>query len=73
MLILHRRPGEDIEIELEDGRMITVRLLGIDRGQARYGIDAPRSIKVDRAEIAARKRRERLGDAIGNVACEAVA
>lgn len=55
MLVLTRRPGEVIDITLEDGRRIEVRTLGVNGNQVRYGIDAPRSITVDRHEITRRK------------------
>jgi carbon storage regulator CsrA len=65
MLVVMRHTGEEIVITLEDGREITVVLLGLDRGRARLGIDAARSIEVDRREIWARKHPDRVN---GNVA-----
>jgi carbon storage regulator len=59
MLILTRRTGERIDITLEDQRRITITQLGVTGNQVRYGIDAPKSIVVDRGEITARKSRER--------------
>ena len=55
MLILTRRTGEQIDITLEDGRRITITQLGVKGNQVRYGIDAPRTITVDRSEVTARK------------------
>jgi carbon storage regulator len=57
-LIITRRTGEKIDITLEDGRQIHIVQLGVSGNQVRYGIDAPRSITVDREEITERKRRE---------------
>jgi carbon storage regulator len=49
-----RRAGESIYI----GGNIVVTLVSVDRNRARIGIEAPRSIVVDRAEVAERKRSE---------------
>lgn len=54
MLILMRRVGESIHI----GGNIVVTLLGLDRNRARIGIEAPRSVPVDREEIAQKKAQE---------------
>ncbi len=62
MLILMRRAGEEIKVTLEDGRVITITLISMDRNRARIGIDADRSITVDRAEIYERKNREADGN-----------
>jgi len=53
MLILTRRPAETIYI----GEEVTVTVLGVVGNQVRFGIDAPRSIVIDRAEIHERKKR----------------
>jgi carbon storage regulator CsrA len=70
MLILTRRTGEEIDITLEDGRRITIALLGVMGNQCRYGISAPKTVLIDRSEITARKAREvQPGEeANGNVA-----
>lgn len=52
MLILTRRRGESIRI----GQDITVTVLGTQGNQVHIGIDAPRHIIVDRAELSERKR-----------------
>ena len=54
MLILTRRPVEAINI----GDEIVLTVLGVTGGQVRFGIDAPRSIPIDRAEVFERKRRK---------------
>jgi carbon storage regulator CsrA len=64
-LLLTRRTGEEIEVTLEDGRKIIFAIFGVRRGQVRIGINAAKTITVDRMEIADRKRRER-GDVDGN-------
>lgn len=53
MLILTRRPAETIYI----GEQVTVTVLGVVGNQVRFGIEAPRSITIDRAEIHERKKR----------------
>lgn len=56
MLILTRRPGEAIYI----GDEVTVTVLGVVGNQVRFGIEAPRHIVIDRAEIHEKKMREKL-------------
>lgn len=51
MLILTRKVGETICI----GDNITVTVLGVQLGQVRIGITAPKQVAVDREEIAIRK------------------
>jgi carbon storage regulator len=53
MLILTRRPIESICI----GDDVTVTVLGVVGNQVRFGIEAPREITIDRAEIHERKKR----------------
>jgi carbon storage regulator len=62
MLILTRRPVETIYI----GDEVTVTVLGVVGNQVRFGIEAPRHIVIDRAEIHERKKRAAL--ATGNEA-----
>ena len=64
MLILTRRPAETIYI----GEQVTVTVLGVVGNQVRFGIEAPRSITIDRAEIYERKKRAAQGNVNGNVA-----
>lgn len=50
MLILSRKIGQDIVINL-NGEIVTIKLLGIDsRSTARLGLEADRSVKIDRGE-----------------------
>jgi carbon storage regulator len=53
MLILTRRPVETIYI----GDEVTITVLGVVGNQVRFGIEAPRHITIDRAEIHERKKR----------------
>lgn len=62
MLILTRRPVEAINI----GEEIVLTVLGVTGGQVRFGIDAPRSIPIDRAEVFERKRLKMAAEAHGN-------
>ena len=47
MLVLSRRPGESVVI----GDDVTVTVLEVRGDVVRIGIDAPRSVKVHRAEL----------------------
>jgi carbon storage regulator len=52
MLVLSRRPGEEIII---NGN-IRVTVVSVKGDRVRVGIDAPTDVPVDRAEIHARRR-----------------
>lgn len=54
MLIVSRRPGEDLCI----GDDVVVAVLGIRAGQVRIGVQAPKHVAVDRREIRERKLKE---------------
>lgn len=58
MLILTRRPVETIYI----GDDVTVTVLGVVGSQVRFGIEAPRHVVIDRAEIHERKKRAALAN-----------
>jgi carbon storage regulator len=47
MLVLSRKPGEQIQI---DGH-ITVTVLGVEGKRIRLGIDAPREVPIVRTEL----------------------
>ncbi len=51
MLVLTRKPGEEIVINDE----ITLTVVTIEGGRVRLGIKAPREMSVDRGEIHKRK------------------
>lgn len=55
MLILTRRPGEQLRI----GEDITVLVVGVMGGHVRLGTQAPRDVSVHREEIYRRIQRER--------------
>jgi carbon storage regulator len=52
MLILSRRIDESLKI----GDDVTVTVLGVRGGQVRLGIQAPRSVPVDRKEVRDQKK-----------------
>lgn len=51
MLILMRKAGEVIIATLPDGTQIQITVVSIDRNRCRIGIQAPKSVRVDREEI----------------------
>lgn len=58
MLILSRKPGEEIVCRLGDGTEIVIRLCDIDLWKNRYGINkarigvqAPRNVTIMRREL----------------------
>jgi carbon storage regulator len=51
MLVLTRRPGEEIVI----GDTIRIMVTGVRGDRVRLGITAPESIRVDRAEVDERR------------------
>lgn len=53
MLVLSRNVGETIQI----GDEVEVQVLGINRGQIRIGISAPREIQIVRSELIGIPRR----------------
>ena len=51
MLVLTRREGETLIIELPTGETIEVTVLGIKGNQVRIGTDAPDDIAIVREEL----------------------
>ena len=51
MLVLSRKPGQKILIDLNDGRLITVTVVRIGPNSVRIGIDAPGDMKIIREEL----------------------
>lgn len=51
MLILTRRPGETLIIELPNGKQIDVTVLEVKGNQVRLGTDAPDDIAIVREEL----------------------
>ena len=67
MLILTRRVGEKLIVDLGDDQTITFTVLGVKGNQVRVGIDAPRSVPVHREEIYHRiKQSERTMRKVAN-------
>ena len=66
MLILTRRVGEKLIVDLGDDQTITFTVLGVKGNQVRVGIDAPKSVPVHREEIY--NRIKNGGRAFGKVA-----
>jgi carbon storage regulator len=61
MLILTRKPGESIRI----GDTISIKIIELDNRHVKLGIDAPRSISVNREEIYDRIQKENQAAASG--------
>lgn len=59
MLVLSRRPREELVIHTDTGFKVTVVVLGIIGNQVRFGIDAPKEVHIDRREVWDRKQLEK--------------
>jgi carbon storage regulator len=59
MLMLTRRPGEDLIIYTDEGLMITIGVHSLHGGQVKLGIQAPQHVHVDRKEIYTRKQADK--------------
>ena len=59
MLILSRRQGESVVMTLANGDLIEVTVLAMHSNQVRIGVDAPKTVTVDRQEIYLKKQSER--------------
>jgi len=62
VLILSRKENEGIVI----GDGITVRVMGIEDGRVRLGIEAPREVSIHREEIFAEIKKENMEAAKAN-------
>jgi carbon storage regulator len=51
MLVLTRRIGETLTIEVPDGQEIRVTVTGLNGNQVRLGTEAPWEIRVSREDI----------------------
>lgn len=56
MLMLKRKLDERIVITLPDKRRITILVAEVERGAVRFGIDAPKDVRVDREEVDERRQ-----------------
>jgi carbon storage regulator len=71
MLILSRKNEEEIRL----GENITIKILGIQHGQVKIGIEAPRDVRVVRGELYAEIQQANLEASHGDrsVAAKAAA
>lgn len=51
MLILMRKPGEKVVLELPDGTLITVLVSKVQGRQVHLGFDAPAHVNIAREEV----------------------
>ena len=51
MLVITRRPGESLIIELPTGEQIEITVLSNTSNQVRIGTDAPADMKIVREEL----------------------
>lgn len=51
MLVLSRKVGESILLELPDGRVITIMVTRLGTSTVRIGIDSDRAINIIRKEL----------------------
>ena len=58
MLVVTRRPGEAIVIELPTGELIEVTVLSVKGNQVKLGTDAPKHLPVAREELLRQLRDE---------------
>jgi len=69
MLVLTRRPGESIII----GNGIKLTVVNVGPGRVKIGIEAPPSVRVDRAEVHSRIQQEQATDVLAAVSANALA
>jgi len=55
MLVVTRRPGESVIIELPTGELIEVTVLSVASNQVKLGTDAPPEVLVLREELLERE------------------
>jgi carbon storage regulator len=63
MLVLTRRPGEQIVI----GNNIRVTVVSVGPGRVKIGIEAPENVRIDRSEIHERIQQEQASDVLAAV------
>ena len=57
MLVLARQVGQQIIMEHE-GVMIVVEVVSMRHGEVKIGVEAPKSVSVDRREIWLKRKRD---------------
>ena len=57
MLVLARQVGQQIIMEHE-GVMIVVEVVSLRSGEVKIGVEAPKSVSVDRREIWLKRKRD---------------
>ena len=62
MLILTRKPQQQIVIESPDGTITRVLVMGVTGNQVKIGVKASPETKVDREEIAKAKKESNHGE-----------
>jgi carbon storage regulator len=58
MLVLSRKEGESIHV----GEDIVITVVQLQEGRVRIGIEAPRAVCIDRAEVRERRNSKELGE-----------
>lgn len=51
MLVIGRKPGQEVVIQTPDGHEIIVRVAMAEKGKVRLGITADRIVKIVRREL----------------------
>lgn len=52
MLVLMRKSGQALQFTTSTGEVVNVKINNVGHGRVSVGIDAPRSVKVLRGELA---------------------
>lgn len=59
MLVLSRKLGERIILDVPDQKPIVVTVVEIDRGKIKIGFDADRTVIISREELLPRRPKEK--------------
>ena len=51
MLVLSRRQGQSLRVDVGDGKEIVITVVRIQPGAVRIGIEAPKEMNVARSEL----------------------
>lgn len=63
MLVLTRKPQQQIVID-HHGQKIVVTVVAVDGNKVRLGVDAPKSVRIDRLEIHDKRMAEEHREAV---------